>query len=116
MNKEKNDVLDDFSLQVKKIEEKADLILEEAQNKKNEIIANAKTDSLTLLNKKRDFLENKKNEKIASQKKKIDQEKELAIKENSKELILAEKKARKNIPKAVDFVLQKLEQRIDDLK
>ena len=92
MNKEKNEVLDEFSLQVKKIEEKAENILKDAHNKKDEIIANAKTDSIVLLSKKQDELETKKNEKITRQKKKIDQEKDLLIKKSQEEFKLIEKK------------------------
>ncbi len=115
MNKEKTDVLDEFSLQVKKIEEKAEDILKEAHHKKDYIIANAKTDSIALLGKKKDFLEKKKNEKISKQKKKVDQEKNLLIKKSQEEFKLIEKKARKKIPNAVDFVLKKLEQKIEEL-
>ena len=115
MNKEKNEVLDEFSLQVKKIEEKAENILKDAHNKKDEIIANAKTDSIVLLSKKQDELETKKNEKITRQKKKIDQEKDLLIKKSQEEFKLIEKKAREKIPNTVDFVLKKLEQKIEEL-
>ena len=112
---EKTDVLDEFSLQVKKIEEKAENILIDAQQKKDEIIANAKTDSIASLNKKKSFLESKKNEKISKQKKKIDQDKDLLIKKNQKDLKKMEKTGRKNIAKTVDFVLKKLEQKIQEL-
>ncbi len=116
MNKEETEVLDEFSLQVKKIEDKAENIIKDAYTKRDEIIADAKTESMNMLVKKRDFLEKKKNEKIALEKKKIDHEKDLSIKNIQEELKKMRKKAEKNIPKAVDFVLEKLEQKIRNLK
>ena len=73
------------------------------------------TDSIELLIKKKDILESKKNEKVTRQKKKVDQKKDLLIKKSRKELKQMEKKAREKIPNGVDFVLKKLEQKIEEL-
>lgn len=109
------EILDDFSEEVKKIEEEAEKILQDAEKQEEEIISNAKTDSVTLIGKRQKELENKADAKVKRQKEKIDQHRQDIIKEGTKEQQKSERKFRKNIPNAIDFVLKKLDENIEEL-
>ena len=113
-HKETEEIIDDFALEVKKIEEEADKILNDAQAKKEEIIALAKTESISMIAKKQAEMEKKKEEKLKVQKDKIEEEKKELIKKNEKETDSFEKNSRKNIPAAVSLVMKKLEKKIEE--
>ena len=111
----KEEILDDFALEVKKIEEEAEQTLKDATAKKEEIIVNAKAESVTLITKRQAELEKKKEEKIKKQKETIDDDKKEIMKKGEKEVELMAKNSRKNIDKATDFVLNKLDEKIEEL-
>ena len=106
--------MEEFTNEVKKIEEQAEKILEDAEKKKAEIIAKAKTDSISLITKKQKELEKKKDADVDRQKVKIDAKKREMFKQGEKEIMQVEKTARQRIPKAVDFVLERLEEKISE--
>lgn len=114
-HKENEEILDDFALEVKKIEEEAENILKDAAVKKDEAIANAKAESVSLIAKRQSELEKKKDEKVQKQKEKIDEEKKDILSKGAKELEALDKKSRKNLGKAADFLMKKLEKKIGEL-
>ncbi|MCM2325753.1 MAG: hypothetical protein NDI94_04765 [Candidatus Woesearchaeota archaeon] len=115
--KEKNSeqVLDDFSLEVKKIEEDAAKIIEDAKAEKEHRIVQAKTESISLITKKQSTLEKAKEEKVQRAKAKIDDERSEILKKGKSELKAFETKARKNVPKAVELILKKLDKKVEEL-
>ena len=106
--------MDEFTLEVKKIEEQAEKILQDADSKKEEIIANAKTESIEQIAKKQEDLEKKKDEKIQKEKQTINQSKDEILKKGQKDLNEFEKKSKKKVSKAVDFVMKKLNEKIGE--
>ena len=112
---EEKEVIDNFAAEVKKIEEEAEKILEDAKKEAVEIIANAKSRSITLLTEKQKKLDNEKDETLKQEKAKIIKEKDKIIAKGRLELEEFEKKANKNINKAVELVLKKLDEKIGEL-
>ncbi|NTV23510.1 MAG: hypothetical protein HGA85_04000 [Nanoarchaeota archaeon] len=112
---EKEDILDDFALEVKKIEEEAERILKEAQEKKDELVAAAKTDAAKLLISKQAGLDAKKEDMLRKQKDKIDADKAVILEKGRKEAEALEKGSSKNIKKASDLLLSKLDAKVGSL-
>ncbi|MBN2368494.1 hypothetical protein JXC34_05740 [Candidatus Woesearchaeota archaeon] len=108
------DFLDDFALEVRKIETEADKIITDAETNKEESISNARSDAAALIKKKQEELEKKRNEKISANRKKTDAEKESKKKEEMKNIKSLEDKFTKNLPKAVDYVLDELDRIIQE--
>jgi V/A-type H+-transporting ATPase subunit G/H len=108
--------LDDFSLEVKKIEEEAEEILRKADRDREKIIAQAKTDSVALIAKKQDEFEAKKQDKIDRAKQKIDAEKLKLVKEGEVDLKKLNAKCSKNVSTAVEYILERLDDKIEALK
>ncbi len=115
--KEKNSdqVLDDFSLEVKKIEEEAAKIIEDAKVAKEQRIMKEKTDSVSVISKKQAQFEKIREEKLDKAKAKLDDERKSKIKDAKTELKGFESKARKNVPKAVEYVVKKLDKKVEEL-
>lgn len=106
-------ILDDFTLEVKKIEEKADEILLKAQEDKTKSINDAKSDSVALILKKQKSLEEKNDDLISTEKQKIDKIKDANLKKGQEDLKEFEKISKKNISKATDLVLKELQKKIE---
>ena len=83
---ESKEVLDDFTLEVKKIEEKAEEILQQAQADKSDLINDAKTDSVKYISKKQKELETKKEDIVQKEKDKIDAKKAESLKKSKVDL------------------------------
>ena len=109
------EILDDFALEVRKIEEEAERILKDAQEKKDEIIAQAKTDAAKTLVAKQAEFEDKKEDKLRKQKEKIDADKAALLEKGRKDAEALEKGSAKNIKKASDLLLSKLEDKVGSL-
>ncbi|MBT3465528.1 hypothetical protein HN451_11145 [archaeon] len=111
---ESKEVLDDFTLEVKKIEEKAEEILQQAQADKSDLINDAKTDSVKYISKKQKELETKKEDIVQKEKDKIDAKKAESLKKSKVDLKEFEKTTRKNLSKATDLILKKLDKTIEE--
>lgn len=111
---ESKEVLDDFTLEVKKIEEKAEEILSQAQVDKSNLISEAKTESVKFIAKKQKELESKKDDKVQKEKDKINAKKAENLKKGRIDLKEFEKKTRKNLSKATDLILKKLDKTIEE--
>lgn len=114
MKNDSNEILDDFALEVKEIEEQASKIIEDAQLKKEKLISEAKSESVAYISKKQADLEKKKNESIQKQKQKIVLKKKEILKKGDKEISEFEIKTRKNLSKAVNFVMDELNKTIEE--
>ncbi len=113
--KEKEETQDEFSIEVKKIEEDAEQIMNNALKNKEEIIAKAKHDSAEMLEKKQAEFEKKKEEKIRIEKERIDKRKEDILKKSVIEIETSSKESKKKVPSAVKYVIMKLDEEIEGM-
>jgi vacuolar-type H+-ATPase subunit H len=114
-HKENDEVLDNFELEVKNIEKEADEILKNALAKKLSLVSDANSEASSHILKKQDELEKRKDERIRKNKEKINEEKNEIIKNGEKEVDTFFKSSKKNLPKATEIALNKLEEYIGEL-
>ena len=106
---------DDFSAEVRKIEQDAEKIINEANIKKENIISEARAEVSEMVNKKTKALEDKKEDKINKEKIKIDKKKDEIVKAARKEVKSFETSSRKNLDQTADKIIEILEKNMEAL-
>ncbi len=102
-------MVEQIFIEIKKIEKKADIIIENAKKESEKIVLEAKRKASAFTAEKQEVIDKEKENKINQARIEIKSENKKSIEGIKKNIEEIKKKASKNNNKAVDFVLKKFE-------